>query len=814
MDMESLIDVVKEDLKREGSYDRYPTRFLSMKYEDTTADNIIKLQTNISGVEFYDIKDLLVHEDAWITPDNLYKSICSLNSEKSFIVVGFSEYARFLSQPEFVTLIISLLGIENSAKYPKRRIYIPCFALYNQIKKTVKQYHKRIDVYNPFINETDIEDLPRIYFVNNELDVDVKSNEITSSVEWFGMWRNDNISTNKPIICSSETLSFFYSQASPDNVYNIQKICTYEDVLKYMYQVDGVHPYEKDKEEFLKRLVSLIKNNEPLSLNEIILKRLNAQSIDERNVYTLWKNADTFDKWLIQNYVLLNTNKNSYINKAFGNLDDLTNDAFIESIYDSIFEFKKSGFEESRELIISSVYKSNHDIKFTDRMISYYKGYIAEVIRKKTTIVVDELDFSKEDDLLAEKKEALEEVFIDELYPYLTSYSTFERKLIIWLFRLGIVSDKVLDRLYPQLSYYISTTHIGAESGGLSDRLDEYFNNYRRCRLTRNVGEKYDEYLLKWNSDENVFYSWYMNSAIDYPEIFIRKNADNNKIYVLDGVGAEFFGYIIKLLENKGFSIDKKAYTKAHLPSITSIGKKYYNFDNEWINDFDEKVIHGGLYNHVENIEKSLSTIESIIDCIISKNRDGGFVITADHGASIGHKLSKKEKKYDFEKSEHDGRCYHNKEKKAYVTSNDYIIYDSEDGEQWIIALNQQSLFNSSKYSVHGGGTPEEVIVPVIYAKKGKNQDRSYNIRPVNLKVSGLQKEVAIKISPMPKDVEVHLSAADGTDIVMNYYDDDKIWKGLLKRGIEQDIIIMVGNNKFVFRTIPPTKMGDDLFDD
>ena len=38
------------------------------------------------------------------------------------------------------------------------------------MKKTVKQYHRRFDAYNPFINETDIEDLPRIYFIDDHLD--------------------------------------------------------------------------------------------------------------------------------------------------------------------------------------------------------------------------------------------------------------------------------------------------------------------------------------------------------------------------------------------------------------------------------------------------------------------------------------------------------------------------------------------------------------------------------------------------------------------------------------------------------------------
>nr|WP_317353843.1 BREX-4 system phosphatase PglZ [uncultured Agathobacter sp.] len=816
MEMDNLIEEIKKDLCREGSYDRYPVRFLSMKYEDETANKIIKLQMNLQNVEIYDIKELLVHDDAWITPDSLCKAINTLSPHKSFIVVGFSEYARFLSQPEFITLLISFLGIENPADNPKRRIYIPCFALYSQIKKTVNQYHKRMDAYNPFINETDVEDLPKIYFINNELDIDIKSNEITSSEEWFGMWRNSGISTNRPIICSSLTLSYFYSQASPDNIYNIQRISTYQDALKYMYFIDNLHPYEKEKDAFFKRIISIIKDTQDTTLCQLILNRLNAQSIDEKNIYTLWKFADTFDRWLIQNYVLMNMDKESYLYQALYSMDDLSVTALIEAVYIQIFSTDNIAHVEERKNVINSIYRNEHEINFTDRMIAYYKKLITEIVRKKTTIVLEDVDFTKDNNSLLEKRVVLEEAFGEELYPYLTSYSSYERKLIIWLYRLGVIKDELLDKMYPQLAYYVSDNITEADPAEFAERFGEYFDIYRKCRMSRYEGSKYDDNIGKWNSDENDFYSWYLSNKIDYPEVYIKKHSGNENVYVyvLDGVGAEFFGYIINLLQVKGYAVERMAYTKAHLPSITSIAKDYYTFDNEWISDFDEKVIHGGIYYHVDNIEKSLSIIEEIIDQIIVKTGDNSFVITADHGASIGHKIAKKEKLYDFDKSEHDGRCYLNKDYQTYPPSVDYVAYDAETGKQWIIALNQQSLYNNSKYIVHGGATPEEVIVPVIYVRKGIIVERSYNVKAINLKVSGLQREIEVKITPKPSDTDVKLSAKDGTDTIMTYCEETKTWKGILKRGIEQEITIVVKSKEFKFTTIPPTKMGDDLFDD
>ena len=106
---------------------------------------------------------------------------------KSYIVVGFSEYARFLSAEKFITAILSLIELENPKASQKRRIYFPCFALYNQIKKIIGQYHRRLDVYDPLLNKAEVEELPRLYFVNDALPLDAGPNQVMNSAEWFGM---------------------------------------------------------------------------------------------------------------------------------------------------------------------------------------------------------------------------------------------------------------------------------------------------------------------------------------------------------------------------------------------------------------------------------------------------------------------------------------------------------------------------------------------------------------------------------------------------------------------------------------------------
>ena len=294
----------------------------------------------------------------------------------------------------------------------------------------------------------------------------------------------------------------------------------------------------------------------------------------------------------------------------------------------------------------------------------------------------------------------------------------------------------------------------------------------------------------------------------------IKKKGFTGNVYVLDGVGAEYLGYLSSLLEKKGETIVYSAYTKCHIPSITKQAKDCYPSEYIWISDYDQKVIHGGIYYPVMNLESSLEIIDDIVSQIVMKEGEEPFAITADHGSTISHKICKKGKKYNFEKAEHDGRCYQRKDDTYVAESDDYLLYDDEFSRKWVIALNSQSLYNNSKFVVHGGATLEEVLVPVIIAQRGRTVSKTFRVKPDQLKVSGLQKTVAFKISPDPKDTPVKLTAADGTNTILKYDQELKVWKGDLNRGIEQDIEVHIADKSYNFRTVPSTHMGDDLFDD
>ena len=147
----------------------------------------------------------------------------------------------------------------------------------------------------------------------------------------------------------------------------------------------------------------------------------------------------------------------------------------------------------------------------------------------------------------------------------------------------------------------------------------------------------------------------------------------------------------------------------------------------------------------------------------------------------------------------------------------DYIVYEDEvkPGTPYVIALNDQSLYNRPKYEDHGGATIEEVLVPVIVAvPHGDGSGITYKVLDDKLEVSGLDKMVSFVIVPDP-DEESYVMEADGTKHVLKK--SGSTYSAKLQSGKEQKITVIVADKEYHFSTKSRAKKymeGDDGFDD
>ena len=561
------------------------------------------------------------------------------------------------------------------------------------------------------------------------------------------------------------------------------------------------------------RLIKLLDNNREEAFANIILRELNTQVLDQNNIYLLWKSADKFRRWLIQNYFILYGNRNSYIYTVLLKIESLT----LEELKEKIFQYSGTLDEENmlleRRKIINKMKAADGNVVLSEKIKVYYQNLLREIIRKQTTISIDNIDFKKDYDFSSTQVEKITIGICKSLIPLITDSSAYERKVLIWLYRAGILNRNQIERIYPAFFDYLFAIESFSPEGNEVNKFNMYFSDYRSCRTLKLREKNYDNIIESWNPNEEKFYSWYTNGMLRYPETILNANNFQGTVYVIDGLGAEFMGYLAAILKKKKMDILHMEYSKVHLPTITDIAKRYYSDSYKWIYDYDQRVVHGRIFYHVDNIENSLTCLQDIVTTIINEAGESGFAIIADHGVTAGHKISKKDKKYNFKSSDHDGRCCLLKEDERVNSEKDYAIYTNPVGENWMLSLTNQSLCNSSKYEVHGGATPEEVIVPVIITKRATNSNVKYKVKPEKLKVSGLDKLVSVKIYPIPESVQ--LIAKDGTNCKMKYDKNKKEWAAFLKRGIAQNIDVIVGDQKFTFKAIPSTKMGgNDGFDD
>ena len=132
----------------------------------------------------------------------------------------------------------------------------------------------------------------------------------------------------------------------------------------------------------------------------------------------------------------------------------------------------------------------------------------------------------------------------------------------------------------------------------------------------------------------------------------------------------------------------------------------------------------------------------------------------------------------------------------------DFVYHKNEDdGRQYKVALQHASLGNKPTHEVHGGCTPEEVLVPFIVLAPSTDI-QNYSIRIKNNKVPLSNPMIEVFVSPKPTEVTMIVG---GALIEMTHKTGD-LWTAMLpdvkegnthitiqpKGGISQDVDIEV----------------------
>ena len=358
----------------------------------------------------------------------------------------------------------------------------------------------------------------------------------------------------------------------------------------------------------------------------------------------------------------------------------------------------------------------------------------------------------------------------------------FEKILLMGWFIHNPNNKKVLkavENIYPEFAAYITTTkpsHFRVDNTWCVD----YFEEYKKAKLLDKYTEEMANYIAEKNGSAKTFYKWYYefeNSHSLLAEVSSNDIYKPDKVYWIDGLSAEFLSYILYLIdaEQSNMKVVHSQICRSDIPSST-----YHNrFDGEDVLKFgalDELGHDSHLYKYLYTLKDELNVLKEIVHEIIgnSKKQPCTVAIVSDHGLSC---LSRKapSKKYDG-KFEHEGRYI--KTTEGALSDPDYLVHKNEtDEEYYKVALTHSSLSKAPTHQVHGGCTPEEVLVPfILLSNKNIPGSIKYEIKlsPDDVMLSN----PAISLTVIPEPTGVMLTCEGKTYIM------DRVgtqWKTLLQ---------------------------------
>ena len=312
--------------------------------------------------------------------------------------------------------------------------------------------------------------------------------------------------------------------------------------------------------------------------------------------------------------------------------------------------------------------------------------------------------------------------------------------------------------IYPELAAYLKDTKPSSFAVDTQWCI-EYLHGYRKAKLQDSYTNDVSAFIKEKNATSKTFYQWYYSFEESHDvlaEVSHNSVLCPDKVYWIDGLGAEFLPYLLYLIEEKDSSLKvvRSQITRATIPSSTSLNR----FDGENVIKYgalDELGHDAHGYKYLYTLNEELTVLKSIINEIIDtcQKQKCTIAIVSDHGLSC---LSRKvpSRKYDG-KFEHEGRYI--KTSPEAETDHDYLVHKNEkDGQFYKVALTHSSLAKVPTHEVHGGCTPEEVLVPfILLSNKNVATNIVYQVKLIESEVMLSNPVVRLSIIPEPNSVSL-----------------------------------------------------------
>lgn len=682
MTIDQVIDNLKDEKQKRLEH-RFPCRAIMTRNISDYCTLLNKLQL-IDGVQFVPSDMLFSGADVMPHYENLTKSDLT---DQWFVLTGVSEYLRLFSKSEAECRRFANLWNHTFPSSNLGRIIIPLW-------DCEAQWHDRsLQLVGDLRKE-------EIYFSCMDASSEEQQLRISVFANSFKQYK-DQLNTGRAVMLDGLKAWYDYWGAPSEKT----EMILFTDRLRSVVSVDGnisinvvrnVFSFIQNRmagtkrlsehqcpEEAQKLLFNYALNGEPLE--QSILSILNVASFVPMDVMGKWNVLSKGQRQLVRLWIEQHPDE-SYLYHCAHNSD---NDLNIEDrVLHEIFRMHSSHpnwVEESQKLIAA--------MKLT-----------------RDNIYFETLDLDPN---------------FHERLNFLSGSTQRERCYLLRMAGLWlrenedeVYENKRLKSIYPELFDYLDGTHY-------DENLCRYMKLYKTHKLANTLP-----------ADESMYFAGIQPEKYDYRFSAISSLLDESSIVLwIDALGVEWMPLLIHTLEKcEDGSVVKISIGQANLPTETEFNKQWEKMQHPF-DKMDEldKLAHKGVVddsNYYSCVEEQIAfVVTKVTKRVESLLRDyHRVIITGDHGTSrLAARFFHKRNGNPLPQS---GKAF-NHGRYALIPSNNLepeesqICAKDDAGNHYLVFKNYdhftQSGFaggveddNPIYGEVHGGATPEEILVPII----------------------------------------------------------------------------------------------------
>lgn len=701
---------------------RFPVRFVLLNNFSEMRE-LTRLLTE-SGIKLCKIEDALLFDDGWLTWGQMVDQVeqLLLMQECDSILAPFSEVIRFYNDADLKLFISNVINKQSNYYTIGRRVYLPIVGLFSQREKLFGGYdslpkifaleqspstHKRIKLWVCGI-QSNFENDQFVY--------------IKTSKQWLEHWRKDDC---RDIICSSKSVIQYASNHLPDDtIFEISVISNPLDYISKILAFNVPIEFKPNESHYWEELLIDLSKSQKKQVSDFksyVNSIFNCHKFKTSDFLKYWFSYESeYLRWLLIQLSSIEDNyKGTYLSYVIAQLTDLSDGEIVRSIATTIFDINDCPTSLIQERCEFLRYVEKHN-----------KLLLEAVEHQVESKILDQIDSG---------------FVVHDILSFCHGIFICEKKLITTMIASGKLSKEIAFEKYRDLYYYLSEyDYLSSISN--TDWISTYFSSYRVSRVANQKQGDIDCILDKINDSEDSFFNWY--TSVERSTSILSRNESVDKIYWFDGLGLEWMPLISKIVEeSSGYRLVCQAIGRNELPSNTG--------NNRWesfrkIDELDPKYIHSNHYSHPKSLIEQIDIVSKQIKGVLASMSCETIAIVSDHGYSF---LPKYEESlnYKLDKISHEGRYSPCSEFEK--SDGNFVVWKSNDGKHYKIALRHKSLTTKPSHEVHGGCTPEEVLVPVFIISNKPVQVQA-KVELISKEISSVSRRVYLSIQS-PNEIQI-----------------------------------------------------------